>query len=360
MPVFNEERHVSEAIESILNQTFDGFELLVVDDGSTDRTGAILRDIASQDARIRLLENRQNRGLVWSLNKAISEAHGEYVARFDGNDISHPDRLGRQVAHMKDHPEVGVLGSNIAYMDSEGNALNGGRPKDGVALSEGVIRWMLHFRCPIYHSTVMIRTSVLATTGYLYDPEFLHAEDFELWTRVARHSGISSLPEVLVKIRLHPGSVSHAHRQEQRFTTHLIILRELGLLLGEMEAEEALETLASAFSGFFRGAERDYVGASRLLLEAYRVHLNHPLTANERRFIDEDVSRRLMILGRQAATESAWEAVEILLMLSCLPARTLVRPATARGAAGVLGRMLQLKRYRPAAHGLSDGDTTDG
>jgi hypothetical protein len=342
MSVYNEERYVGQAIDSILGQTFTDLELIVVDDGSTDASPAIFADYALRDRRVVVLKNDTNHGLVPSLNRGLAAARGEYISRMDGDDVSLPERLARQVLYMDRHPEVGVLGANIAYIDAEGGLLDGGRPKDAGPLSAGVIRWMLLWRCAIYHPTVMIRHSVLKSTGFTYDSQFRHAEDRDLWTRLASHTRIASLPEVLVHYRVLPTSVCRVHRREQRSKDQAITRRELTMLLGAVSSVEAAETLISVFTRHNPGPHRDFVGAADLLLQAYRRFCEQSLSWTDRRRIEEDVAQRLLVIGREAALQSPGATLQVLWTLRRLSPRALLSISVVRGVTGVCLRAIGL------------------
>jgi glycosyltransferase involved in cell wall biosynthesis len=344
MPVYNGECYMREAIESILAQTFTDFEFIIVDDGSTDGTPAILAQYARHDPRMVILTNEANRGLVPSLNRGLEAARGQYVARMDADDVSLPERLARQVAYLDQHPEVGVLGTNIAYIDAEGRLLHGGRPKDPQPLSPTLLRWLLLWRCAIYHPTVMLRRSILAETGLAYDPAFRHAEDRDLWTRLGPYTLIASLPEVLVYYRVLSTSVCRVHRQEQRAKDRAITHRELTALLGQAPPERAVETLDSVFARYELGTEREFVRAADVLIHAYRCFCQQPLSLADRREVERDVACRLLLLGREAALRSPQDALRVLWRLRCLSPGALFIPATARGLAGVLLRMAGFRR----------------
>jgi glycosyltransferase involved in cell wall biosynthesis len=344
MPVYNEERYVSEAIESILTQTFTNFEFIIIDDGSTDGTPAILTEYARQDPRIIILRNETNQGLIAALNRGLEAARGQYIARMDADDVSLPERLARQVAYLDQHPEVGVLGTNVAYIDAEGRLLNEGRPKDPQPLSPAMLQWLLLWRCAIYHPTVMLRQSILAETGLAYDPAFRHAEDRDLWTRLAPYTIIASLPEVLVYYRVLSTSVCRVHRQEQRAKDRAITHRELTALLGRAPSEKAVETLDSVFARYELGVHCEFVEAADILLQAYRCFCQRLLAQADRREVERDVAWRLLLLGREAALHLPRDALRVLWRLCSLSPRALFTPATARGLAGVLLRMAGFRR----------------
>ncbi|HJA78767.1 MAG TPA: glycosyltransferase [Candidatus Desulfovibrio intestinavium] len=229
LPVYNAASYVREAVASILAQTLRDFELILMDDGSTDASGGILRALAAEDRRIRLVQ-RENRGLIATLNEGLALARAPFVARMDADDIALPERLARQCAHMERHPGLAVLGSAIQYMDAAGRP---GRIKKypvGDAVDEAIL-----WGSPLAHPAVMLRTQAVRAAGG-YPAAFPHAEDYALWLRLFAPGSIDNLPDVLLRYRLHGGSVSHVHALAQRTST----LRAQALWLAgrtEMPAE---------------------------------------------------------------------------------------------------------------------------
>lgn len=319
-----------KAIDSILGQTFADFELILVEDGSTDNTRAILTDYARRDSRVVLVENGCNKGLVYSLNRGLAMARGEYIARMDADDVSLPERLALQLRYMEQHPEVGVLGTNVVYIDADGRAMHGGRPrpKDRQSLSPDVIKWTLLWRCPIYHPTVMVRRAVFEQTGYTYDSDFRDAEDRELWARLSKYTVIARLPEVTVHYRVLPTSVSRARGEEQRAMGHTITRRELATLLGTVTSNEALETLIGVFSRHDHKTDRDFVAASDILFEVYRRFCEQPLSEADREQIRADVADRLISVAKEASRYSSKMALSLLWRLRYVPLLHLFSVAT--------------------------------
>lgn len=192
MAAFNAERTLVEAVDSILKQTFADFEFIVVDDGSTDATGAILDTY--QDARLRIIRQATNQGLVAALNSGLEQARGHYVARMDADDISLPERLRRQVEWLDRHPEVAVLATNAIRLDGAGCPIE--VMSTPFRSPEVVGRRLAAGLCPLIHSSVMARRQILQSLGG-YRAQFRHAEDFDLWLRVLQSSQVYVLPEVL-------------------------------------------------------------------------------------------------------------------------------------------------------------------
>ncbi|OGR33185.1 MAG: hypothetical protein A2091_02805 [Desulfuromonadales bacterium GWD2_61_12] len=199
MPVYNGARYLPEAIESILGQTFVDFELLIIDDGSTDESATVVAGYP--DDRIRLIRQPSNRGLITALNLGLELSRGEFVARMDADDISLPLRLSRQVEYLDNHPEVGICGSWLeAFADDI-------RTQWVVPTKHDEIICSLVFESVMYHPTVMLRKQLLADHGLRYDALYPHAEDYELWSRCGQYFQLANMDEVLVYYRLHEQSV---------------------------------------------------------------------------------------------------------------------------------------------------------
>lgn len=199
IPVHNRERYVRVAINSVLAQTFEDFELVVVDDGSTDRTAEVLA--AYSDPRLRVLHNPANLGIPASRNRGLEAARGEYIALLDSDDHAYPDRLERQVAFLDDRPEITQVGSWCSFMDSAGTMLDKVRRQP---LAPADIDAHLLFHCPIINRTVMARTEALRELGY--DTAFPRCQDYDMHSRlaIAGHS-LANMPDILVCGREHPG-----------------------------------------------------------------------------------------------------------------------------------------------------------
>lgn len=205
MAVYNGERYLREAIESILVQSYQDFELLIVNDGSTDRTRDII--LSYRDGRIRLLDNEGNIGLTKSLNRGLRLAQGELVARQDADDLSEPDRLARQVAFMERHPEVALLGTWYKEIDASGALTGYGRLPCELA----DIRWSLLFFSPFVHSAVMLRKPLVLERAGFYDESLIYSQDYELWRRIARSLPVANLDEYLVRLRITPHSMTSTY-----------------------------------------------------------------------------------------------------------------------------------------------------
>ncbi len=210
MPVYNAERYVAEAVESILHQTLGDFEFLIVDDGSTDGSRRILEGYAARDPRIRLT-SRPNTGYLVALNEMLAGARGEFIARMDADDVALPERFERQVSYLRAHPEVLALGSRILLVDPDGAPLTEMCEEQD---HEGIDRAHLEGHVVICHPTVMARAEAMRRVGG-YRPEYYTAEDLDLWLRLAEIGRLANLPEALVKYRQHFQSIGNAQRARQ-------------------------------------------------------------------------------------------------------------------------------------------------
>jgi glycosyltransferase involved in cell wall biosynthesis len=210
MAVYNAQRYLAEAMDSVLAQSFGDFEFLIIDDGSTDRTTQILRDYAAKDDRIRLIV-RENKGQTPSLNEAVELARCELLARMDADDICLPHRFAKQVEFMQSHPQVVLLGGAYAMIDGAGRLLTMIEPpRDNATLQEHA----LSGRTPICHPLAMMRKSAVLKAGG-YDPQFQVAQDLDLWLKLGEIGELACVPDLLVKYRQHDQSLSEKKQELQ-------------------------------------------------------------------------------------------------------------------------------------------------
>jgi glycosyltransferase involved in cell wall biosynthesis len=248
MAVYDGERYLAEAIRSVLAQTFDDLELIVVDDGSTDRSASIAQGIA--DRRIRLLSNPTNLGLSRSLNRGVSEARGELVARLDADDVAEPQRLARQVAFLDASADVALVGSWYLELGDDGATTPRRLPVDHWDL-----RWHLRLTCPFVHSAVMWRRQPVADRVGAYDERLAYSMDFDLWRRITSVMHAANLPEYLVRVRTHGASMTASYGSRAR------------------EGLRMRAALAAEVLGWSGGEEGD---DERRLERLYRLHVSTP------------------------------------------------------------------------------------
>ena len=196
MSVYNGENFLNESISSILEQTFKNFEFIIIDDGSTDNTFKILEDYAKKDCRIKIV-TQKNTGLTKALNVGAGIAKGEYIARQDVDDVSMPDRIEKQLLHLKQNSDVAVLGSRSKPISSK----DGFIPDIECSNQEVSICVDISKQNFIPHSSAFFRKSIFEKCGR-YNEEFKVSQDFELWNKMARYGKIEILNQVLLKRRV--------------------------------------------------------------------------------------------------------------------------------------------------------------
>jgi glycosyltransferase involved in cell wall biosynthesis len=235
MSVFNAGPYLRPAIDSVLAQTFRDFELVVVDDASTDNGRDIIDSYT--DPRLAPLYNPANLGLSRSLNRAMAASRGELLARMDGDDISFPHRFAAQVDFLDRHPEVGVVGAAMEVRNPAGVFLY----RYDVPLCHSLITWSIFFGRPLAHPTVMLRRACLEPAGG-YDPAW-RCEDLELWTRLADKTRFANLPDALYHYRSHPQSAVSRRPEEMRQHVLEVRRRFLSRLWGREADLELLDWL---------------------------------------------------------------------------------------------------------------------
>jgi len=201
MPVYNAERYLKEAIESILDQSYGNFIFLIINDGSKDRSGDIINSY--DDERIHVINHEKNVGLVATLNEGLAKSNTELIARMDADDISEKDRIAKQIAYMKKHNNVLALGTGMKIIDQSGATL-GYEP--GIEKSEA-IRRCLAVRNVIAHPSIVMRKSAVLKVGG-YDPSSTESEDYELWLKLSDLGELSNINEPLIKYRVSKSSKS--------------------------------------------------------------------------------------------------------------------------------------------------------
>ncbi len=204
MPVYNSEKFLREAIDSILQQTFTDFEFLIIDDGSTDNSVSMVQ--AYTDPRIRFYQNEQNMGISPTLNKGIALAAAPYIARMDADDISYPDRLQKQYDYMQAHPDCVMVSSLVRVVAEDGQLI-----REDLFESK-YFYYNLTFICWIYHPTVMYRKTAVQDVGMYTEA---YSEDYELFWQLSRKYKIFNLPEVLLDYRQTSQSLHQVLRKQE-------------------------------------------------------------------------------------------------------------------------------------------------
>ena len=208
LPVYNGERYLRAAIESMVNQTYGDFELICVNDGSSDRSIDILRELAAKDARIRVI-SRPNTGIVGALNHGIAAASGRLLARMDSDDVATPQRFERQVAFLDEHAECVAVGSSVMIMDEQGNDIC---IDDALLDHRSIEERLLSGHGAICHPTVIMRADAVRCVGGYREEYRLATEDMDLFLRLGETGQLANIREPLLRYRWHLKSISHQRK----------------------------------------------------------------------------------------------------------------------------------------------------
>ena len=234
MPAYNAEKYIGKAIDSVLAQSFTDFELLIINDGSTDATEKIIRSYA--DERIRLI-NQPNQGIASALNMGLMNANAELIARFDADDICMPERLMVQYDFLHDHPDHIIVGSDADYIDMNGDYVFTCRLP---AHTNEEIRELTLNKCPFIHSAVLFRKAAIVQIGG-YNEHAYAFQDHLLWSRVISLGKAFNLSETLLQVRLNPESISI---DEKWRTKRFREIKSGSIRRGEITEQEGKELLS--------------------------------------------------------------------------------------------------------------------
>jgi glycosyltransferase involved in cell wall biosynthesis len=206
MAAYNVERYVASAIQSILNQDFRNLELIFIDDASSDRTLLIAKSIAETDSRIKIFCNDKNEGIVRSLNKGLSCCSADLVARADADDLATPNRIGIQYQYMEQHPDVGVIGAKVNFIDKHDKPIERQIHFFPSTFDEIKVHSLLG--CQLWHTTVMFRKSLILENGGYSEALKGGPEDYELWSRLFKYTTFFNIPSTLASQRIHSQSIT--------------------------------------------------------------------------------------------------------------------------------------------------------
>ncbi len=268
MPVYNGEAFLADCMASILNQTYRDFVFLIIDDASTDRSKEIVRSF--NDPRIQLVELPEHAGQISAMNKGLTMIDTPLVARMDADDISKPQRLARQVAFLKGHPNVGLCGTFATTFGGQK------RRRWSYPCEPSDIKVKLLFECSFVHSSTVIRRDFLEKYDLKYNKSLEHSYDWELWQRAARHFDLANIPQYLVEYRIHEQSVSARTLALQGPAAEILDDASLALLnlhghpLRKIHRDVALETFKA------KGRDREFLHQVKewfdALVEANRIY----------------------------------------------------------------------------------------
>jgi len=226
MPVYNEERWLDQSISSILNQSFRDFEFIILNDASKDCSIDIINKYLSVDSRIKLFNNRENYGLVKTLNKGIDLARGKYIARMDADDVSFPERLNIQIRFLKQNPEIQFVGTGSEVTNDSGERLKTDNTKYVPPI---LVKWCLIFKNVFTHGSIMCQSEMLKKNSYAQWAA--NGEDYELWARLKDNYRMSIIPDILYRRRSHANNISHKNSKS---------LRKIGYTISNMQMERYL------------------------------------------------------------------------------------------------------------------------
>jgi glycosyltransferase involved in cell wall biosynthesis len=237
MPLYNSHLYVGAAIESILGQTYENFEFIIIDDGSTDGSSAIVSRYAEKDRRITVYD-QENRGVIDALNRGCRLAQGKYIARMDSDDISNKARLSKQVVFLEDNPDFCVCGTWIKTTGGISRVWQ--MPTDPEVLKANLL-----FGSVLAHPSVMMRRRTMVDNDIFYRHGYDTAEDFDLWIRLSHLQKLGVIPEILLTYRVHPNQVTKRRKEEKDYSGRKLRNEQLAKLglhpnEGEMNIHESL------------------------------------------------------------------------------------------------------------------------
>jgi glycosyltransferase involved in cell wall biosynthesis len=317
MAVHDGARYLRPAVRSVLRQTLRDLELIVVDDGSTDATGAILD--AVDDPRLVRMRNDERSGLATSLNRALDVARGRYVARLDADDVALPRRLERQVACLQRSPHLAIVGSAVLELDE----LDRPGRLHRMPATPTEVRWALLFSSPFYHPSVVLDRAVLERCDLRYDEGLRESEDYELWVRLLEHGDGANVDEALVLYRVHPAQASRARRDIQRDIQRAVALSAIARVAPLLSPDRAeLAWRLGAGEPLERERLPDAVAAYRELLGCFEER--HPARS---RGVRASAAR---VIARAALHTPDESRVEVVRQALALDPALLSRSALAR------------------------------
>ena len=293
-PVKNGERYLDRAVASIIDQSYRDFEYIIINDGSTDGTPAILDQWAARDARIHVLHNARSLNASGAIHRGLAVARGEYVAVLDSDDLAYPTRLAEQVAYLDAHPKVALVGSQVQVIDEQDKKLK---------ISEFPVlpclaHWQLFFVTPVLHSAAMMRRELVARVGN-YSTRAWAAGDYELFTRLAQVGEIANLPTTLVAYRRWSSQMTSTHRRIQNGQVLLFLQALLMKRYGfDPRTLPALSALYYGVRGYVIGNDADVEAAGELLTKVYaKFKATVALSAEDAEVVAQDCARRLLALA---------------------------------------------------------------
>ena len=268
MPVYNAQQFLAEAIESILVQTYSNFEFIIINDGSTDGSEEIIKNYT--DPRIKYYKNEQNLKLIATLNKGFDLATGKYIIRMDADDISLPKRIQLQVDLMEKDETIGLSGTWFDTFSEKG-IMSSSR----YAPDHETICFRHLYAIHLSHGTCIFRSSVLKSHGLYFDPEFSHAEDYELWSRISTLTKLANIQQVLYLVRQHEGEVSVKYANIQKANSYRVKTRLFKCMGIDVSTDEL--DLFQDIAYFKYAHDQHFLERTKLLLEKLMAGNNYEM-----------------------------------------------------------------------------------
>lgn len=262
MPIYNAEKYVRESIESILNQTFTDFDILAIDDGSTDNSAEIIQSFS--DERVIYLKNEQNLGIVKTLNRGLDLINSPYIIRMDSDDICLPTRFEHQLSFMNDHPEVVVCGTSTKVFKDSGETRN-----QIVETSSKRIRTQLLFEAAIMHPTVIMRNEVIQKENYRYDSRHKSTEDLGMWQKIAMKYEVANIPSIELEYRDNEFGITRTSEKNKKAfdESHMVVYRDLFDGLGLSYADPEVHAYRGFLSRQFSFQTEETENLSTILIK---------------------------------------------------------------------------------------------
>lgn len=275
MPVYNAEKYVEQAIESILNQTFEDFELLIINDHPKDGTMNVVESI--KDKRIRIIENDKNRGIAYSRNRGLEEAKGEYIALMDHDDLTDKERLELEVAFLDSHPEIGIIGGSVVKIDENNCKIS--QPVFALT-NPGYIRAQMMFFCPMFNGSTLFRKSFVDEYGMRYQENCLGMEDYRFWIEASLHTQITNFQQTFLYWRVsETGETTRVKKmkKEERKKLYaefqLYALQANGFKLTTQEQNIFTDAFEESKRIIYKDLEQLYILLRKLVMQAYEMKL---------------------------------------------------------------------------------------
>lgn len=275
MPVYNAEKYVKQAIESILNQTFEDFELLIINDRPEDGTMSVVESI--KDDRIRIIENDKNRGIAYSRNRGLEEAKGEYIALMDHDDLTDRERLELEVKFLDSHPEIGIIGGSVVKIDENNCELS--QPVFALT-NPGYIRAQMMFFCPMFNGSTLFRKSIVDVYRMRYQENCLGMEDYRFWIEASLHTQITNFQQTFLYWRVsETGETTRVKkmRKEERKKLYaqfqIYALQANGFKLTMQEQNIFTDAFEESKKVIYKDLKQLYLLLKKLVIQAYEMKL---------------------------------------------------------------------------------------